>query len=237
MALSRLLNVSWNRFQDGVKILLKAVGLNAVNSIIRSLQYTATGKTCEEHTKIAIRKSRTIALLRAVIHIVPVSVALWEISLNLSTYYVGATIQSQAYYQFAAKVHEMSAQASLAAIVFSYVSHEMSLGQGLPFGALFSGLQVSQPSYLWSMELWGSICSQYIPLERRVVMVAVTSLAVMLSATVGPSSAILLIPRLGYWPAGSTDIWINSTSQDLWPDRYVHTEALTRISLLTLNQR
>lgn len=27
---------------------------------------------------------------------------------------------------------------------------------------------------------------------------------------VGPSSAILLIPRLEYWPVESTDMWINT---------------------------
>lgn len=61
------------------------------------------------------------ALLRALIHVVPLSVALWEIVLNWNTNYVGATIRNRAYYQFGAKIHEMTAQASLAAIVFTYV--------------------------------------------------------------------------------------------------------------------
>lgn len=52
-------------------------------------------------------------------------------------------------------------------------------------------------------------------------MVVVITLAISLAATFGPSSAILMIPRLEYWPAGSTDIWVNATLQDLWPDRLV----------------
>lgn len=46
--------------------------------------------------------------------------------------------------------------------------------------------------------------------------------AFILTAAVGPSSAILLIPRLDYWPAGSTDIWLNITTQYLWPNRSVY---------------
>ena len=94
----------------------------------------------------------------------------------------------------------------------------MALGQGLPFGALFSGLQISQASYLWSMEFWGAACSNHFPIHRRISVIFVVSIAVFLAATVGPSSAILLIPRLDYWPAGSTDIWLNATFQDIWPN-------------------
>lgn len=40
----------------------------------------------------------------------------------------------------------------------------------------------------------------------------------ILAAVAGLSSATLLIPRLSNWPAGSTHIWVNATSHDLWPD-------------------
>ena len=102
----------------------------------------------DEDVKIAIRRNRTMALLHSLIHVIPVGVAMWEIIFNWNMYYAGSIIYNQVYYQFAAKAHEVAIQASLAAIVFSYVRHEMALGQGLPFGALFSGLQVSQVSYL-----------------------------------------------------------------------------------------
>ena len=52
-------------------------------------------------------------------------------------------------------------------------------------------------------------------------MIFITTITIILAATVGPSSAILLVPKLGYWPAGSTDIWLNATLQDIWPDRLV----------------
>ena len=222
MKLSNPLKPAWRTIQESTMVLFRALGLYAVVSAFRYLRRLAVGKGFDEPIKVAIRKSRTQALMRALIHIVPVGVALWEITINWNTYYLGATARNQAYYQFGAKMHEMTAQASLAAIVFSYVRYELSLGQGLPFGALFSGLQISQASYLWSMDFWGSIYSTHLPVRRRIGMALMIIGAIVLAAIVGPSSAILLIPRLEYWPAGATDIWLNITSQDLWPNRLVN---------------
>lgn len=217
MRLFNFARSAWLVLQDTTTVVFRALGLHVFVSAFRCLRHLAVGKGYDEPTKIAIRKSRTTALMRALIHIVPIGVAMWEIIINWNTYFLGPIIRNQAYYQFGAKVHEITAQASLAAVVFSYVRYEMSLGQGLPFGALFSALQLSQASYLWSMEFWGSICSRHLPVRRRVGMVLVVTAAIVLAATVGPSSAILLIPRLEYWPAGATNIWLNTTSQDLWP--------------------
>ena len=221
MRFSRLSKALYCSVQNATKVLFRALGLQVFVFAFRRLRHLAVGKGYDESTKVAIRKSRTTALMRALVHVVPVSVAMWEIIINCNTYYFGATIRNQAYYQFGAKIHEMAAQASLAAIVFSYVRYEMSLGQGLPFGALFSGLQISQASYLWSMEFWGSICADHLPIRRRLGMGLIVTAAIVLAATVGPSSAILLIPRLDYWPAGATNIWLNTTSQEIWPDRWV----------------
>lgn len=208
--------------KNTAETLLRALGLYLIASGLRDVKRLAVGKGFDEQTKIAIRKSRRVALLRALIHLFPFAVALSEITVNWNTYYLGSAPLNQAIYQFGAKLHEITAQASIAAIVFSYVRYEMSLGQGLPFGALFSGLQVSQLSYLYSMEFWGSIYSKHLPLSRRIGMALVITCSFILAAAVGPSSAILLIPRLDYWPAGSTDIWLNATTQDLWPNRSFH---------------
>lgn len=207
--------------QDGARVISRALGLSAIVNGLRSVRHLTVGKGYDEPIKVAIRKSRTTALLRALIHIVLLGVALWEIILNWNTYFVGESIRSLAYYQFGAKIHELTAQASVAAILFSYIRYELSLGLGLPFGALFSGLQVSQASYLWSMEFCGAVCATHLPIYRKLGIIFVTTFAIVLAATVGPSSAVLLIPRLGYWPAGSTDIWLNATLQDIWPDRLV----------------
>lgn len=50
-------------------------------------------------------------------------------------------------------------------------------------------------------------------------MLGFVSLCFILAAVAGPSSAVLLIPRLSYWSAGSTHIWVDATFNDIWPNR------------------
>ena len=217
MSLTTVMKRTRKLLQDGSKTLCRVLGLNLIISLLVFLHHKTVGKGYTEQTKVAVQKSRTVALLRAMIHIVPVGVAMWEIVLNWNTYFVGYAMYNQAYYQFGAKAHEISMEASLSAIVFSYMRYELMLGGGIPFGALFSGLQVSQASYLWSMELWGTISSRAISLKSRSRLLVVVAASVSLAAVAGPSSAILLVPRLDYWPGGSTNFWINVTSDSLWP--------------------
>lgn len=214
----RAMNKFWLSVQNVFKTAFRALGLSVIVSSIKSLRHPL-GRGFEERTKIAIRKSRSTALLRALIHVVPVGIAIWEVALNWNTYYVGSTALRLVYYQIAAKAHEMMIQASLATIIFSYVRHEMVLGNGIPFGALFSGLQINQLSYLWSMEFWGSVGSNHLSIRKRLATMVFISICFLLAAVAGPSSAVLLIPRLDYWPAGSTHIWVNATANDIWPDR------------------
>ncbi|KAI4193729.1 MAG: hypothetical protein LQ350_008192 [Teloschistes chrysophthalmus] len=147
----------WLGSQHYAKIAFRALGLNIVVCWFRSfLSKEIKRKSRIERPKVAIRKHRPAAFLRALVHVLPVTAALFLVAINFYQYYVGSSIQSLVLYQFIAKVFEIMAQASLAAIVFSYIRHEMVQGQGIPLGALFSGLQLSQASYLWSMEFWGS---------------------------------------------------------------------------------
>ena len=111
----------WSAVQDGFRIFCRVLGLNLIVAGVKALRRASVGKGYAEPIKTAIRRSRKTALLRALIHVAPVGVALWEIILNWNTYYVGGTIRNLAYYQIGAKVHEIAAQASLAAIMFSYV--------------------------------------------------------------------------------------------------------------------
>ena len=204
--------------------MLRALGLtiiaHAFRSAFRHLRHI-TGRGLHEPTKKAIRKNKTIALLRCLIHLIPVSVALFEIILNWNTYYIGVSIYNQAVYQLVAKIHEVAIQASLATVVFSYIRHEMTIGNGIPFGTLFSGLQINQIAYLWSMEFWGSLRSPHLPFRKKITMMLLIPVSIILASLSGPSSAILLIPRLDFWSGGSTDIWINATIDDLYPTRSV----------------
>ena len=218
MTLPRSTSVSrfWATSKDIARSVLRALGLAIVTHGFQSLGHL-TGRGLHEPVKIAIRKNRTIALLRSLIHLVPISVSLCEIILNWNTYYVGISIYNQAVYQLIAKIHEIAIQASLAAVIFSYIRHELTTGMGIPFGALLSGLQISQISYLWSMEFWGTIRSVQLSFRRKLALLVLIFTCIVLASLSGPSSAILLTPRSDYWPAGSTDIWVNSTFNDLYP--------------------
>ena len=119
--------------------------------------------------------------------------------------------------------------ASLALIKLICIRYKLSLGQGLPFGALFSGLQASQASYLWSMEFWGTACSKKYSIHRRIGIICVISIAILLAAVIGPLSAILLTPKLAYWPAGSTDIWLKT----LWSTAMTNTSTNGHGSILS----
>ena len=115
-----ILKSCWSAVQNGSRILFRVLGLNLIVAGVKALRHASVGKGYDEPIKTAIHQSRKTALLRALIHVAPVSVALWEVVLNWNTYYVGATIRNLAYYQIGAKVHEIAAQA-LAAIVFTYI--------------------------------------------------------------------------------------------------------------------
>ena len=206
----------WTQVQDVSRLVLRALGFNLIVHACGSLHHV-TSKGLHEPLKIAIRKDRVIALLRSLIYVIPISVALCEVILNWNTYYVGVSIYNQVVYQIIAKIHELAIQASLATILYSYIRYEMTVGNGIPFGALFSGLQISQISYIWSMEFWGSVRTAHLPLRRKIGLLALIIISIVLASLSGPSSAVLLVPRLDYWQVGSTDIWINAISEDIYP--------------------
>lgn len=116
-----------------------------------------------------------------------------------------------------AKIHEITIQASLASVIFSYIRIEFTSGHGLPFGALFSGTSLNQIAYLGSMEFWGTIRADNLSVRRKLNIVTLTFICIVLATVSRPVSAVLLIPRLGYWSAGTTDIWLNATFDDLYP--------------------
>ncbi|KAL8670024.1 MAG: hypothetical protein Q9168_005411 [Polycauliona sp. 1 TL-2023] len=178
-----------------------------------------TGRGLHEPTKVAVNYGRALALIRALIHLIPFGFALFEIIINWNTYYVGTSPYSIVVYQIIAKAHEVLIQGSIATTIFSAIRNELIFGKGLPFGFLFSGLYVTQISYLWSMELWGAVTAKSLYPIRRVALAAFFIGGILLAATVGPASAVLLIPRQQLWPAGRTHIWINATTDQVWPMR------------------
>ena len=205
----------WSRVSHETGLFLRTIGLGI---IVTSLQGLFTKRFLEPE-KAAVRQSRVTALLRALIHALPLGVALFEIVLNWKGHYVGAQFNKQNYLQFVAKAHEILMQASLATIILSYTRYQISAGNGMPFGAVLGALQFLQVSYLWSIEFWSAIMSKGFQARKKIVFSVLILICITVAATAGPSSANLLIPRQELWPEESSYLAVNATFQDIWPDR------------------
>ena len=161
------------------------------------------------------------------IHIIPVGACICITALNLRGYYIGGELsgwsgqdtEKLAGLQFAAKLHELTMNASIATLLFSYIRYQVTFAGGLPFGAVFAGLQFKDLSFLWSMELFGAAKAK--AFRRRWTLFVLIIGCVLLGVSVGPSSANILKPRLDWWEAGGSDFWINATHADLYPLEYI----------------
>lgn len=182
------------------------------------------GRVTYEARKIAIRDDRPVAALAGAIHLLPASTAISIALLNSYGYYIGEELagtkgqddEKMAGLQLAAKLHELTIQASIAAMLLQYIRHELALRQGLPFGALFAGQLFKDISFLWSSEFWGTAKGTFADRKHRWRLILLLVVCALLGLTVGPASATLLKPRMGAWPAGGTEFWINVPSDSLW---------------------
>ncbi|KAE9364944.1 hypothetical protein N431DRAFT_517787, partial [Stipitochalara longipes BDJ] len=100
--------------------------------------------------------------------------------------------------QFAAKMHEVLITISLSAMVLHYIQYELLHGRGIPLGSLLASFQVTYLGTLWSPGLWAT-SSADISRVRRLLLTIFIVLALLIGATVGPASAILMVPSLDYW--------------------------------------
>lgn len=178
----------------------------------------------QEPRKVVIQRGYLYAFLGALVHIIPVSGVVTIVTLNLRGCLFGIVQNSLdrssewiPALQYAAKLHDIFMLASLTALVYSVISSELCLQNGIPYGALFSGLQVSHPSFLWSQEMWGMLTSDELPKLAILRMGLVILFATILGLAIGPASATLVIPRMRVSYVGSTPIWFNITDKDLFP--------------------
>ncbi|KAK3166653.1 hypothetical protein OEA41_009778 [Lepraria neglecta] len=201
-------------FRTRAQRLFHSLGISIVYHTYYEIRHS--GRAVQELEKIAIKKDFWTACLVSSIHIVPIAAALVLVVLNWKGYYIGGELagavgQDDAKFiglQFAAKLHELTISASLTAVIFSYIRHELVTASGLPFGAIVAGLQFHDISYLWSMEFWGAIRASWRRKRDKTALILLIITCAGLSVSAGPSSATLMRPRLDYWPAGGTDFWI-----------------------------
>ncbi|CAF9908483.1 MAG: hypothetical protein GOMPHAMPRED_006176 [Gomphillus americanus] len=193
---------------------IKALGLEII-FLLRS------GRS--ELPKPVYNSSLKTAIARSAIHWIPVSVSVVLITINLSHLFLGrqytGVIIAQPFNAFllqvAAKLHEMTIIASLTAVILHVIRRELLHGPGVPLGAIGGGFLFSSLNYLWSPGLWGAFRSRTSKLSK-IRLYSIIILCTLLAAAVGPSAAVLMIPREQEWEAGGAKIWFSGDQEDVY---------------------
>lgn len=180
------------------------------------LQFTRW-RNVQEPRKTATYQSRGAALFHVGLHIIPLVAGTILLVLNFGKFFI-RSVPSNALtaLQFASKLLEIFIQASISTMALAYIRNEVLNARGVPFGGLIAPFRTMDVSSLWSLELWGCLTSSGLDQKRRLIFSVLFPAAVILAALVGPSSAVLMIPR----PADtSTFSWLTllSNSEDLLP--------------------
>lgn len=99
--------------------------------------------------------------------------------------------------QFAAKIHEALAFGSITQIVFHRLRYELLGERGLPFGLVIAAFQITSIPYFFSKQFWSPMKAfRQSPHQVLTCMLLLSSL--LLAMALGPSSAIVMMPRLGW---------------------------------------
>ena len=110
----------------------------------------------------------------------------------------------------------MLCTASLTVVVMQVLRHYLLQDEGIPLGLLGAGLSFSQVSYLWSPEFCLGIKSCLFN-RRKWPLFPLLLVTGVVVATIGPSMAVLILPRIQDIPTGITSYYINATADQMWP--------------------
>ncbi|KAL8870477.1 MAG: hypothetical protein Q9174_003489 [Haloplaca sp. 1 TL-2023] len=208
---------------------LRSIGLAVTNDIFIRLRRGNSLKHHKERKKIAIDDSRKLALGRCAVHLLPVSVSVLILAINLRQVFIGIDFESAirsetinlALLQTAAKLQELLIVASLAAVTFQLLRYELLYGDGLPLGLLAAGFEFTKLSFLWSPETLGTLTDTFTRARsiRRFALLLFLLTAGALATLAGPACAVLLIPTSQDWPAGTQHALLPGTQEQIWPAR------------------
>lgn len=186
-----------------------------------------------ENSKIAFsNKKRNVLYVAAIFHLPAVAVTLVLIGLyiNHATWpSPGPSNNMLNSIQFAAKIHEGLAFGSITQIVFHRLRHELLGEHGLPFGLVTAAFQITSIPYFFSKQFWSPMRTIHSSPHQTLTFALLISALVLVSA-LGPSSAIVMMPRLGWSPASMSalspeddrgyrvthDVYIGSSYSDLY---------------------
>lgn len=147
-----------------------------------------------ECRKVAIHQNRTVAATHILLHVAPLAGAITLLVFQWTNYWVSDKGDYSSTLQFAAKVHELVMQPSIVEVLLSHVRTGLIDGL-LPLGTLSAAIQPTQLSYLWSLNFLSIFRTHTIQKWQRVGFIIAVPVLFALTALVGPSSAVLTIPR------------------------------------------
>ncbi|KAF2119278.1 hypothetical protein BDV96DRAFT_567297 [Lophiotrema nucula] len=195
---------------------------------------SVSGARVDEEPKVALNKSIFPLLLSFLIHLVPAAstIAIVQLSFyrvfwfdndsstNTVPFKRGPKLSLNELLnslQFVAKIHEILLVGSLSAMVMHRVRNRLMGRHGLPFGLLTAGYSVGSAEYLFS----GAFRSGF---NRRFWLLSILIIAfTLLANTLGPASAIALVPNLDWWPmrkpfgSESLPVVFSLPQKDWWP--------------------
>jgi hypothetical protein len=171
-----------------------------------------------EYRKVAMHRSRRMAVWHSLLHLLPLSGGIVLLILQWSKYWIGTETNVSTILQFAAKIHELTMQASLVEVLLCIIRAEAVNGY-VPLGALSGATQPTQLSYLWSLDFISIATSPAIRGWRKTAFLLIIPILLILTSLVGPSSAILMIPRSDIpHIVGEVDLYATNSMKDLYPE-------------------
>jgi hypothetical protein len=201
---------TWPRFRDS----LRSFRLQFVSLIFG---YLSSWTSNTEYRKVAMYRSRRMAASHSLLHLVPLSGAITGLTLQWSKYWVGTETDKTTILQFVAKFHELTMQASLTEVLLCVI-RTMAVNGYVPLGALSGATQPTQLSYLWSLDYISNFTSSALHRWRRAVLVLIIPFILILTSLVGPSTAILMIPRPNTpHIVGQETMYSSNSTEDLFP--------------------
>jgi hypothetical protein len=176
-------------------------------------------KSEPEHPKVAVRQARYVAIKRSFIHIVPLLAAIALLVIQWINFLVAFDISGATWnaLQFVAKIHEEFMIASIMEVLLHLVRTEL-INRFVPLGALQAFMQEMRLSYPWTFEFWSLFKSSAIKGLRKFLIAFSIIALVVLTNLVGPSSAILMIPKSDSpyrWPLGTR--YVSNSTESMYP--------------------
>lgn len=235
----------WQRLLSAPTYVLRNIGAEILVFVLVTLWCGLR----PEPRKAIIKKSISIALSRCWIHLLPLTVSLILLWLNIKGFYIPNTLSQDsatditdqsnsvvlALIQVAAKVQVRSSAkfistanqntqelliiASVSTVLFQIIRDEL-LHDGIPLGLATSALSFSRLSYFWSPAFWGGTTSLVnLKKWRGVRVLGLITLGGFIAITAGPASAVLMLPRPTNWHEFTTKFWLNGTADVYWPTK------------------